>query len=79
MQLSGENIENFNDSHKRLGKQKTQFEPRARQDVCFEMGFFIGLLGKDRVCCLYKGSVALPSDISAGKYDNNCIYMAHLP
>lgn len=38
-------------------------EFRARQNVIFELGFFIGSLGRQSVCCLFKG-VELPSDIS---------------
>jgi predicted nucleotide-binding protein len=36
---------------------------RARQNVVLEFGYFMGLLGRDRVCCLYKGDVELPSDM----------------
>jgi len=39
------------------------FKSRARQNVVLEFGYFIGLLGRDRVCCLYKGKVELPSDM----------------
>jgi len=39
------------------------FKPRARQNVVLEFGYFIGLLSRDRVCCLYKGDVELPSDM----------------
>jgi predicted nucleotide-binding protein len=35
---------------------------RARQNVIFELGFFIGKLGRNRVCALRKGDVELPSD-----------------
>lgn len=35
----------------------------ARQNVILEFGYFMGLLGRDRVCCLYKGDVKLPSDM----------------
>lgn len=35
----------------------------ARQNVILEFGYFMGLLGRDRVCCLYKGNVKLPSDM----------------
>ena len=38
--------------------------PRARQNVIFELGFFIGALGRDRVCALHKGEVEIPSDFS---------------
>jgi len=35
----------------------------ARQNVILEFGYFMGLLGRDRVCCLYKGNIELPSDM----------------
>lgn len=38
--------------------------PRARQNVILELGFFIGKLGRERVCALYKGDVEIPSDFS---------------
>lgn len=38
-------------------------EYRARQNVIFELGFFIGQLGRQSVCCLFK-NVELPSDIN---------------
>jgi predicted nucleotide-binding protein len=43
-------------------------ELRARQNVVFEFGYFIGKLGRQRVCCLYKECVVLPSDISGMIY-----------
>jgi hypothetical protein len=36
--------------------------PRARQNVVFEFGFFIGRLGRERVCALAKGDIERPSD-----------------
>jgi predicted nucleotide-binding protein len=41
---------------------------RARQNVILEFGFFIGRLGRDRVCCLYKENVQLPSDMEGIAY-----------
>jgi predicted nucleotide-binding protein len=35
----------------------------ARQNVILEFGYFMHMLGRDRVCCLYKGNVELPSDM----------------
>ena len=35
---------------------------RARQNVIFELGFFIGCLTRARVRCLYIDGVELPSD-----------------
>ncbi|AFN34101.1 TPA: TIR domain-containing protein [Klebsiella michiganensis] len=39
-------------------------EPRARQNVLLELGFFIGHLGRDKVCALKKGAVEIPSDFA---------------
>lgn len=39
-------------------------EKRARPNVIFEYGFFVGRLGRERVCCLLKGGISLPSDLS---------------
>lgn len=41
---------------------------RARQNVVMEFGYFWGLIGRHRVCCLYKGDVELPSDMSGIVY-----------
>lgn len=37
--------------------------PRARQNVILELGYFIGKLGRERVCALHKSSIELPSDM----------------
>jgi len=37
--------------------------PRARQNVIFELGYFFAKLGRDRVICIYKNGVEIPSDI----------------
>ena len=37
-------------------------KPRARQNVVFEHGLFMGKLGSERVCILRKGEVEKPSD-----------------
>lgn len=53
---------------KRSLKSFLELKPRARQNVILELGFFIGKLGRDRVCCLHKGDVELPSDIRGMVY-----------
>jgi predicted nucleotide-binding protein len=35
---------------------------RARQNVILELGYFLGKLGRSRVCVLYKEDVEIPSD-----------------
>ena len=42
-------------------------EVRA-QNVIFEFGFFVGILGRSRVCCLLKGNTILPTDIHGLAY-----------
>ena len=43
-------------------------QPRARQNVIFELGFFYGQLGRKRVCALLVGDVEWPSDIDGVVY-----------
>ena len=38
-------------------------EPRARQNVILELGYFIGKLGRKNVCAIKHGEVEIPSDI----------------
>jgi predicted nucleotide-binding protein len=45
-----------------------KFEPRARQNVIFEMGYFFALLGRKNVCCLLKGKMEKPTDIDGVEY-----------
>jgi predicted nucleotide-binding protein len=40
----------------------TSLKPRARQNVIMELGYFMGRLGRVKVCALHKGGVELPSD-----------------
>ena len=44
------------------------FSKRARQNVVFELGFFIGKLGPSRVAALVKGDVERPSDFDGVVY-----------
>lgn len=39
-------------------------EPRARQNVLLELGYFFGRLGRDKVCALKRGSFEIPSDFA---------------
>jgi predicted nucleotide-binding protein len=43
-------------------------EPRARQNVIFELGFFFGKLGRKRVCALLAEGIKMPSDIDGVAY-----------
>jgi len=48
--------------------QEQSARHRARQNVVFEMGFFMGKLGRQRVACLRKADVEIPTDISGVVY-----------
>ncbi len=39
-------------------------KPRARQNVLLELGYFLGRLGRARVCALKRGTLEVPSDIA---------------
>ena len=49
-------------------REKSNPKPRTRQNVIFETGYFTALLGRSRICILYKGDVELPSDINGIVY-----------
>jgi predicted nucleotide-binding protein len=42
---------------------RDKLNPRARQNVILELGYFTGRLGRGRVCGLFKPGVELPSDL----------------
>jgi predicted nucleotide-binding protein len=48
--------------------EETAGTHRARQNVIFEMGYFIGRIGRDRVFPLRQGNVEIPSDYSGIAY-----------
>lgn len=43
-------------------KDRTEDNHRARQNVLLELGYFVGRLGRDKVCALKKGDIEIPSD-----------------
>jgi len=43
-------------------------KPRARQNVVFELGFFIGVLGSGHVAAMVKGNIERPSDFDGVAY-----------
>ena len=51
-----------------LKSEEKNLKPRARQNVVFELGYFLGRLGRNRVCALTKGNVEIPSDYDGVVY-----------
>ncbi|MCT7621936.1 nucleotide-binding protein [Aliarcobacter butzleri] len=55
-------------------------EKRARPNVIFEFGYFVGKLTRNRVCCLYTGDVEIPSDLKGlvyKRYNNSVEEVAY--
>ena len=46
------------------GKGADSLRPRARQNVLLELGYFIAMLGRERVCTLAKGDLEIPTDFA---------------
>lgn len=44
------------------GAHETIDRPRARQNVILELGYFVGRLGREKVCALLKGDIEMPTD-----------------
>lgn len=61
------NKKSLNQSDQKMHEYHNQIlnslKKRARQNVVFEFGYFIGLLGRERVIMLYENEVELPSDV----------------
>jgi len=54
---------------RRAGKVKQdELRIRARQNVIFELGYFVGKLGRDRVMLITDPKLELPTDISGVVY-----------
>jgi hypothetical protein len=49
-------------------KNAKKLNPRARQNVILELGYFLGKLGRPRVCALKKSEVEDPSDFTGVVY-----------
>ena len=57
-----------------LANEESFAKYRARQNVVFELGYFIGKLGRTHVAAIVKGDIEIPTDISGVLYigvDNN--------
>jgi predicted nucleotide-binding protein len=48
--------------------ERVPMKSRARQNVIFEFGFFVGAIGRNRVAILYEPEVERPSDIDGVAY-----------
>lgn len=52
-------------------KKETEYNNRARQNVVFETGYFLGKLGRDRLVIIAETPLELPSDIQGVVYTND--------
>ena len=50
------------------GPNPDKLQPRARQNVVFELGYFVRAFGRNRVRALMKGEVEIPSDYAGVLY-----------
>lgn len=53
----------FNAAEVKKDEEARNIEYRARQNVIFEFGYFVGKLTRSNVCCIYKENLRLPSDL----------------
>lgn len=51
------------------GPRGRDVQPRARQNVILELGYFVGRLGRKRVCALKTGDLEVPSDFAGVVYE----------
>jgi len=58
----------FSATQEKLSDAERRYEYRARPNVIFEFGYFVGRLGRGNVCCLHTGNVTLPSDVQGVIY-----------
>ena len=49
-------------------KGNDELEARARQNVVLELGYFLGKLGREKMCILLKDSTTVPSDFNGIVY-----------
>lgn len=63
-----------------IGREKSKSEgnPRARQNVVFEAGYFMGKLGRNHVVLLADSGVEMPSDLSGVVYTNTANWQFEL-
>ena len=52
-------------------KEESDYKARARQNVVFETGYFMGKLGRQNVIMIADNDIEIPSDLSGVVYTNN--------
>lgn len=53
----------FTADDKGKGKNQRQYQDRARQNVVFETGYFMGKIGRDRLIIIADRGIEIPSDL----------------
>lgn len=52
-------------------KNKNKYQNRARQNVVFETGYFMGKIGRDRVIIIADQGIEIPSDLQGVLWTNS--------
>lgn len=60
--MTADDVGHLRQDSLRQGAAARQLQLRSRQNVIFELGFFVGQLGVGRVCALVSAGVEIPSD-----------------
>ena len=65
--LTADDLGRLNPDYASEDEEATE-QARARQNVVFELGYFVGLLGRSHVSVLYEPGVEVPSDYGGVLY-----------
>jgi len=65
---SGDDLGRLHPKHVGEHEPTPEDQPRPRQNVIFELGYFVAKLGRSRVAVLYEPGVQLPSDYAGVTY-----------
>lgn len=63
-----------------LGKanKEEEFNQRARQNVVFEAGYFVGRLGRQNVILIANSDIEMPSDLAGVVYSSNRMWQVEV-
>lgn len=68
----------FTDDDEGKASDEKDVKKRARQNVVFETGYFMGRLGRDKIIMIVDSEVEVPSDMQGVVYTNNTYWQMEL-